>query len=241
MWRSDFRTHILNLFNDYNMNPLDPAQPFAVDPNAWNFVQSLHNIGQPQRPFAALTYITPCVDASDHADTHGNNVLGPLWVGALINEIGQSSYWPHTAIIVTWDDWGGWYDHMPRVESKLNPYPNGPLGPPNQADPNEWGFRVPVTVISPYSPPAGYVSHGPNMEDVNHPRPRSQSAILNLIEYLFRLPSLGTDDMANWNTVPNPPRTDDMEDLFDFTHPFSAFTPINVPAFSRNFGQACGT
>jgi hypothetical protein len=94
-----------------------------------------------------------------------------------------------TAIIVTWDDWGGWYDHMPHVESQFNPYPNGKFKPPNPADPNEWGFRVPVMVISPYSPPAGNVSRGPNMEDVNHPRPRSQSAILNLIEYLFQLPS----------------------------------------------------
>jgi hypothetical protein len=54
------------------------------------------------------------------------------------------------------------------------------------------------------------------------------------------LPSLGTDDKANWNTVPPQPRTDDMEDLFDFTHPFTAFTPINVPPFSQNFGKRCG-
>ena len=30
-----------------------------------------------------------------------------------MNAIGNSSYWANTAIIVTWDDWGGWYDHVP--------------------------------------------------------------------------------------------------------------------------------
>jgi phospholipase C len=60
-----------------------------------------------------------------------------------VNAIGNSPYWQSTAIIVTWDDWGGWYDH------KL-PVLNG--------NGYESGFRVPLLFISAYTPP-GTVSN----------------------------------------------------------------------------------
>ena len=38
---------------------------------------------------------------------------GPSWVASIVNAItAASSYWASTTIIVTWDDWGGWYDHV---------------------------------------------------------------------------------------------------------------------------------
>jgi phospholipase C len=36
----------------------------------------------------------------------------PSWVASVVNPIGNSSYWENATIIVTWDDWGGWYDHV---------------------------------------------------------------------------------------------------------------------------------
>ena len=39
---------------------------------------------------------------------------GPSWVASIVNAIGNSHYWTDTAIIITWDDWGGWYDHVRR-------------------------------------------------------------------------------------------------------------------------------
>ena len=69
---------------------------------------------------------------------------------------------------MTWDDWGGWYDHVtPKVR---NPY--------------ELGFRVPLLVISPYVKSAGYVSH------VNY----EFGSILKFTEEQFDLASLGTTD-----------------------------------------------
>ena len=55
----------------------------------------------------------------------------------LVNAIGESSYWNSTAIVVVWDDWGGYYDHEP---------------PPFFDDAGGLGFRVPLLVASPYTP-----------------------------------------------------------------------------------------
>jgi phospholipase C len=69
-------------------------------------------------------------------------------VASIVNSIGNAKtcdggagYWSDTAIIVTWDDWGGWYDH---VTPPIRNY-------------NELGLRVPLLVISPYAR-RGYVS-----------------------------------------------------------------------------------
>ena len=92
-----------------------------------------------------------------------------------MNAIGNSSYWSNTAIFVTWDDWGGWYDHV--LPPAYNSY--------------ELGFRVPLIVISPYAR-AGYVSH------VQH----EFGSILHFTEQQFSLGTLGytdarADDLAD--------------------------------------------
>ncbi|HZV76730.1 MAG TPA: alkaline phosphatase family protein [Candidatus Babeliales bacterium] len=114
---------------------------------------------------ADVSWVTPTALASDHAlDTNGT---GPSWVAAVVNAIGESKYWNDTAIIVTWDDWGGWYDHVPPII--YNSY--------------ELGFRVPLLVISPYAKPH-YVSH------VEH----EFGSILKFAEKVFGLPSMHTTD-----------------------------------------------
>jgi phospholipase C len=81
---------------------------------------------------------------SKHSDHPGNRSnQGPSWVAAVVNAIGESQYWSTTAIVVTWDEWGGFYDHVP---------------PPMMNNYMELGFRVPLLVISPYAKQA-YVSH----------------------------------------------------------------------------------
>jgi len=89
---------------------------------------------------SGVTWIVPADQWSDHAGPH-DTAEGPAWVAAIVNAIGKSAYWNDTAIFVTWDDWGGWYDHV---------------APPID-DAYELGFRVPLVVISPYAKHA-YVS-----------------------------------------------------------------------------------
>jgi phospholipase C len=88
----------------------------------------------------AVSWVIPTGQASDHsALTDGS---GPSWVASVVNAIGNSPSWSNTAIIITWDDWGGFYDHV--APSIRNSY--------------EYGFRVPMIVVSPYAKP-GYISH----------------------------------------------------------------------------------
>jgi phospholipase C len=167
----------------------------------------------PVRPFANLTFITPCAAESDHPNFSGH-ADGPQWLPYVVNAIGSNTtYWANTAVIVTWDDWGGWYDNY-----NASPWPYHPLlnAWGNPQDPNEWGFRVPLLVISPWAKP-GYIS----------PTLRSQGAILTFIEDALGLGTLGGDDKAQAG--------DDLADMFDFTGsarlpytgPPSAFVPTN--------------
>lgn len=133
---------------------------------------------------ASVSWVTPDGDHSDHSG-NVNDTGGPSWVTAIVNAIGQSQYWNHTAIIVTWDDWGGWYDHVP----------------PPIRDNYELGFRVPLLVISPYAK-AGYVSHSQH----------EFGSILHFTEDVFGLPSLGgsdaiADDLSDCFDFTQAPRT----------------------------------
>ena len=116
---------------------------------------------------AQISWVTPSYGNSDHAGCGTKCGNGPGWVAAVVNALGQSAYWNDTAIFVTWDDWGGWYDHVP----------------PPQLDANGLGLRVPLLVISPWAKP-GYVSH------TQH----EFGSILHFIENTFGLPSLGQVD-----------------------------------------------
>ncbi|MBV8066593.1 MAG: hypothetical protein JO113_01350 [Candidatus Eremiobacteraeota bacterium] len=115
---------------------------------------------------SAVTFVTPTLAASDHAgDTDGT---GPAWVASVVNAIGESTFWGSTAIFITWDDWGGWYDHV--VPPIYNSY--------------ELSFRVPLIVISPYAR-AGYVSHAQH---------ENFGSVLHYTEEVFNLPSMNTTD-----------------------------------------------
>lgn len=118
------------------------------------------------RQLANVSWVTPSGQTSDHPWM--NTGLGPSWVASIVNAVGNSPYWANTAIFVTWDDWGGWYDHV-APSSIYNSY--------------EYGFRVPLIVVSQYAK-RGYISH------VNH----DFGSILKFIEELYGLPSLGYAD-----------------------------------------------
>jgi phospholipase C len=88
---------------------------------------------------AQVIWIMPNQHLSEHAP-NGNVDDGQAWVTKVVNRIGRSKFWKSTAIFVTWDDWGGFYDHVV---------------PPNPAY-RGYGLRVPGLVISPYAK-RGYI------------------------------------------------------------------------------------
>ena len=124
----------------------------------------------------SVSYIMPSAANSDHAGSNSSDgTAGPKWVKSITDAIGGSSfYWGNTTILINWDDWGGWYDHVP---------PYCPLNATAAFCSTSVGFRTPLIVVSPYAR-AGLVDH----------TVRSQAAILNYIESTFSLPSLGTLD-----------------------------------------------
>jgi phospholipase C len=83
----------------------------------------------------SMSWVIPTEPDSDHP--HGPKAVydGPEWIASVVNAVGKSSYWDSTAIIVTWDDWGGFFD---------------PVEPAHFDNQGGLGFRVPMLVISPY-------------------------------------------------------------------------------------------
>jgi phospholipase C len=145
---------------------------------------------------ANVTWVMPSGRSSDHPAT--NDGSGPSWVASIVNAIGNSRYWDNTVILITWDDWGGWYDHV--APSVINSY--------------EYGFRVPLIVVSPFAKQA-YVSH--DTYDFG--------SILKFIEEIYHLPSLGYADRFAQN---------DLSDCFDF-HRHNMFKKINAPHDAKYF------
>jgi phospholipase C len=152
-----------------------------------------------------VSWVIPRGTNSDHAGGTANTG-GPSWVASIVNAIGNSPYWANTAIIVTWDDWGGWYDHVAPPQVRLNC--------------SEWGcgyvygLRVPLIVISPYAKP-GYISH------VNH----DFGSILKFIEQTYGLGSLGYADAL----------ADDLSDCFNFNQTPITFHTISAPLSADYF------
>jgi len=151
---------------------------------------------------APVSWVIPKGQNSDHP-AYGANNGGPSWVASIVNAIGTSQYWANTAIIITWDDWGGWYDHVPPMQI-YNSY--------------EYGFRVPLIVVSPYAKPA-YTSH------VNH----DFGSILKFIETVFGLPAI--DPAVGYADS----RADDLSDCFDFNQAPLTFQPIPAPLDANYF------
>jgi phospholipase C len=147
---------------------------------------------------SAVSWVIPDGRYSDHATA--NDGTGPSWVAAIVNAIGGSSCWSNTAILVTWDDWGGWYDHVAPPSPKGRPFGY-----------YEFGFRVPLLVIAPYTP-AGYVS----------PIQHDFGSILRFTENVFGLGRIPPGDFAD-------ARADDLADFFNFKAAPRPFPPIPAP------------
>jgi phospholipase C len=118
----------------------------------------------------SVSWVIPSGQNSDHA--RSNDGGGPSWVASIVNAIGTSSacdngagYWNDTAIVITWDDWGGWYDHeAPTILAQ----PQGDY---------QYGFRVPMIFVSAYTP-KGYINN------VRH----DFGSVLRFIEHNFGIP-----------------------------------------------------
>lgn len=125
------------------------------------YFQDLHNNTLP-----AVAYIVPS-GASEHPP--GSIQTGQRFVKTAIQELMRSAAWRSSALLVSYDDWGGWYDHVP----------------PPQVDKYGYGFRVPAFLVSPYAR-TGYIDR----------TTLDFTSILRFIEDNWHLKSLSTRDAA---------------------------------------------
>ncbi len=177
-----------------------------------------------------VAQIEPASDAG--LDEHGsdsdlvatNIQTGANYVSTLINGLMASSSWSNSAFILTYDEFGGLYDHVP-PQPTVSPDGITPVDLPAgdvctaitaitgpTCDFTYTGYRVPLIVVSPFTK-KNYVSH--TVADT--------TAILKLIETRFGLPALTKRDAAQM----------DMTEFFDFTNP-PWVTPPTPPAQSTS-------
>jgi phospholipase C len=162
---------------------------------------------------ANVVWVIPSEPYSDHAK--GNNGTGPAWVASIVDAIGMQptcpngeTYWHDTAILITWDDWGGWYDHVPppTVINDGTSWGSGYV----------YGFRVPLLVVSAFTT-AGHVSN--SVHDFG--------SLLRFVEANFRLGLIGNGTYAD-------AYADDLMEFFPLMTPrkFAAIqTSINAGQF----------
>jgi phospholipase C len=138
-----------------------------------------------------------------------NVQVGQKFVADAVNGLLGSSAWASSALFLTWDEHGGFYDHVtpPAAPVPDATPPDWALGDPHEFF-DEYGVRVPVVAVSPYSK-SNFVSH------VVH----DHTSILKFIETRFGLPSLTNRDGL----------ADPMMELFDFNTATFA-TPPSLPA-----------
>jgi phospholipase C len=158
----------------------DYWNPFAAKASSYTEKYASHFVTRDQifidlknGTLPQVSWVIPMDNQSEHPPY--NITQGMDWVVYVVDRIMESPYWNSTAIIVTWDDYGGFYDHVP----------------PPQIDKYGLGFRVPALIISPYAK-SGYIDHTQYQFE----------SILKFIEWRFNIPSL-TDRDRNANNILN--------------------------------------
>ena len=203
---------------DPNGTYLNMFQPYATQ-HAANIApvsQYLTDVQNGTLPSVAMIESGYSSGKDEHPD---NNVqTGAAYVSSLINPLMGSVSWKDSVFILTFDEGGGTYDHVPPQPAKQ---PDGV--PPSDLLPTDicagntedicdfkfTGFRVPLIIVSPFTR-KNYVSHST----------ADYTAILKLIETRFKLQPLTNRDAAQI----------DMTEFFDFKNIPWATAPANVPA-----------
>jgi phospholipase C len=151
----------------------DTPDAFSYETGNQNIVSWMHfNRDVKAGNLPSVSWLTGPPPDSDHPPA--SLCVGENWAVNAINAVEKSSlYNQNTAIVLVWDDYGGFYDHVaPPIVDKLG-----------------LGFRVPLILISPYA----YATDNPSDPHVSHIQ-LEFSSVLKFIEEDFNLPSLGRRD-----------------------------------------------
>ncbi|HLQ29290.1 MAG TPA: alkaline phosphatase family protein [Ktedonobacteraceae bacterium] len=177
----------------YNWNTLDAFQQdregpsWSKDVPSQNFVTDAANNALP-----AFSWLVPPGPLNEHPGGGRSVCAGENWTVQQINAVMNSPAWSSTVIVITWDDYGGFYDQVA----------------PQSVDSLGYGFRVPLLLISPYA----YATDNSANPHISHAQ-MGFASILKLAEEVFNLPSLNKRDSIagdlmtdlDFSQVHNPP------------------------------------
>jgi phospholipase C len=148
--------------------PLLTMPSFVDNPTRFSHIGDLSDLYKqlPKSDVADVNYI---VQGGTSEHPPGDVANGQDSVVSIITSIMRSPIWKDSAILLGWDDWGGWYDHVP----------------PPQVDADGYGYRVPLMIISPYAKP-GFIFH----------ETADFTSMLKFMERLYGLRPLTSRDAA---------------------------------------------
>jgi len=189
-------------------NPLPYFDTVSQDNQLGN-IQTLGNFFSAAKTgtLPSVSWVVPNGKVSEHPP--GLVSAGQSYVTGVINAIMKSPDWNSTAIFLSWDDWGGFYDHVV----------------PPVVDANGYGLRVPAMVISPYAR-SGYIDH----------QTLSHDAYVKFIEDDF-LGGQRLDPRTDGRPDPRPyvrenaPQLGDLVSEFDFSQ--RPLAPLLLPVNPR--------
>ena len=169
---------------DASKSGAHPLNYFSgMTPQAMSSVQDLSSLYKDLASGSGLPNVSYVNSLSNKTfDEHppNNPKVGEEWVVSVVNRVMNSAYWNSTAIFITWDEGGGFYDHViPPLEFTIDHGFSSAL--------QGFGQRIPLLVISPYSREA-YVSN----------TLMSHLSLIHFIEYNWNLPALNAN-VANSN------------------------------------------
>jgi phospholipase C len=166
-----------------------------------------HHVTAGKLPSVAWVYADGRLSLSEHPIQ--NITDGANWTAQQLQAIVAGGLWERTVVLITWDDWGGWFDHV--IPQNVEAWNSSKAQRPADAFPKfngqqfRYGSRVPCLVVSPYAKP-GHISK----------TSRSHISLLKFCETLFGLKSIH----------PRLKTVDDMSDCFDPTQ-----APLPPPVF----------
>jgi phospholipase C len=211
-----YYTGMKNISNPYLWNPLPACKSFKDNQSRFNNIapntRFISDVEEGR--LSTISWVIPEDKESEHPSL-GDVEVGQAYTENLIHTIKVSEYWNSTVIFLTWDDYGGFYDHVP----------------PPQIDSFGLGIRVPCLVISPFAK-KGFIDHTQT----------EFCSILKFIETTFSLPSLTSRD-ANANDMSSafdfsaPPVSKPVPEYSWFVLFSTAMVIVFVLTFYRKYGK----
>jgi phospholipase C len=149
--------------DNFPLNYFDGIGAYSSQIQTWGAFDSALQQGT----LPSVSWVMPVGGGASGLDQHPSASMtdGEDWLLGIVDRVMQSQYWSSTAIFITYDEGGGYYDHVP----------------PPIVDGVQLGFRIPLFVISPYAK-ENYVSN----TVMDH------SSTLSFIDYNWNLPALNS-------------------------------------------------